>query len=346
MPSLRAAAVAFIGSASTFHVPPPILWSSRRTSSIRLAFEPLDQFEERATAGIWSLSLDLDDGMLSLVCNLNADGSLSTDTKNARSKGWERWEASADAETNDLKMRVRLGPWMLRGLGGRCDGTLRCRSIKGSVLEGGDDPVCVGSFDMSLRVPVADDDELDELERSHRAKVDARPAPPPRFRRGHFCGGWKLLIAFDETTVPSVFTVALAEDFKFASPSGEEDGAVLGGSWGVWDKTRVGQKPETRPSLDTLGTHFWIQVERERSTSTLRGLANLPVHESFSLWGKPTLRSKESELLARTPAGGSSDAITGYCYFGTSADREYFTCGRFQLARDTADADETSVERQ
>ena len=79
-------------------------------------------------------------------------------------------------------------------------------------------------------------------------------------------------------------------------------------------------------------------MERERCSSTLRGLADLPVHESFSLWGKPTLPNEMAELAARTEAGGSTDLVTGNCYFGTSADREWYTCGRFTLMRAQAEA--------
>ena len=58
------------------------------------------------------------------------------------------------------------------------------------------------------------------------------------------------------------------------------------------------------------------------------------MHESFSLWGKPTLgASPLAELSARSASGGASDLVTGRVVFGVSTDREWYTCGRFSLMR-------------
>lgn len=348
------AAVAAIALASRLQHLHSTPRSTPRSTPIFLKHVKCDSFELKALAGVWSLTMDLDDGLQKLACNLDASGTLTTEREGLSriADAKDRWKAAADAESGSMNMRVSIGPWMLRGNGMRTNG-LRCKSVTGSVLEGGDDPVCVGSFAMTLRVPVADAEELSELERSRTAKLDARPAPPPRFRRGYYIGEkWRLLVAFDDTEAPSIFTVRLREDGKFVSYSaGDEsnsdgsessnyDGAAarpqqLGGSWGVWDSTLRRDAKRQRPTNATLGTDFYMRVEREQCTSTLRGLANLPVHESFSLWGKPTLGSGMlAQLSARTEEGAPTNLVTGYCYFGTSVDREWFTCGRFSLMRD------------
>ena len=334
----------------------PASWPSRRRAAVgRAAHDECDMYEQRALSGIWDTSLELDDGPQRVTCHLAERGALTTTASLARGPAWERWEASVERESGSVRMDLRLGPWTMSGKGVRTDG-LRCRSVTGSVLEGGDDPVCVGSFSMVMQMPAADEAELSTLERSHLAKVEARPAPPPRFARGVFRGNWRLLIAFEDTDAPSVFSVRLGDDLKFASVPAEQLASVpaeqveagdeagveprLGGSWGVWDGSHVQHdKQRARAAasrgMASLGTHFFMRVERERCTSTLCGLANLPVHEGFSLWGKPTIGSAQAELDARSAAGGSTDLVTGHCYFGTSADREWYTCGRFSLLRDT-----------
>ena len=89
----------------------------------------------------------------------------------------------------------------------------------------------------------------------------------------------------------------------------------------------------TRSSSSAQGTHVWLRVIRDSCTSTLRGMGGLPVHESFSLYGKPVLSSLEAELSARSAEGSSADRVEGLAYFGTSADREYVVAGRFSLIR-------------
>ena len=66
-----------------------------------------------------------------------------------------------------------------------------------------------------------------------------------------------------------------------------------------------------------------MKVERDRCTATLRGLADLPVHESFSLWGKlapPAGAGLEAQLASRTSRGGTTDEASGIVYFGTSVE--------------------------
>ena len=149
----------------------------------------------------------------------------------------------------------------------------------------------------------------------------------------HWAAMWLALFRNSQTAA------SYRSHLKFASQPLEQLEARLGGSWGVWDGSLRHDKQRARAAasrgMASLGTHFFMRVERERCTSTLRGLANLPVHESFSLWGKPTIGSAQAELDARSAAGGSTDLVTGHCYFGTSADREWYTCGRFSLLRDT-----------
>ena len=321
--------------------------------------------------------MDLDDGFKELTLALDSKGSVtSTDENMFRRGAWERWEAKADAgedASREVRFTLRLGPWLLDGKGTRpADGGLRCSVVRGSVLEGSDDPCCVGRFEMTLTLPEADTDtELPALEASHQARLDSRPGPPPRFSKGSFLGPWNLLLAMDgggpededvdatNAAAPSLFAVRLGEDGTFASssppagssavPQGDDapPAAVLGGRWGVWDASETDKRLQRGPStLSALGTHVWLRVERDRCSSTLRGLAGLPVHEGFSLWGKPAVASAQAELQARSKSGGRSDLASGHCYFGTSADREWCMAGRFSLMRASpAEAVEDSTGR-
>ena len=318
-----------------------------------------DEFEYRALAGIWSTTLDLDDGLQEATCHLDARGSLTT-TVPIEFNTELRWDARSSSSSEDVvRIQLSVGPFLLNGKGVREGGSLRCRVLKGSVLEGTHDPCCVGSFEMKLKLPAADADELEKLERSHRQRLDAKPAPAIRFGRSNFVGRWRLLIAFEESESPSVFSIELGDDHKFASIPQENDeasAAVLGGSWGLWDASlgtgREGNARRKRAArergMHILGTHLYLRVERERCTETLKGLANLPVREAFSLWGEPDLKEGMlSELDARTEKGGKSDLVTGRCYFGTSADSEWVQDGRYSLLREEeADAvvDTVAVE--
>jgi len=64
----------------------------------------------------------------------------------------------------------------------------------------------------------------------------------------------------------------------------------LGGHWGVWGAGLA--KGASEMGVLREGTHLWMRVERDRSTSTLDGMGGLRgVRESFSLWGQPQLDS-------------------------------------------------------
>ena len=53
------------------------------------------------------------------------------------------WQAKSVGEGEPVNVRMRLGPWQLRGKGERTSG-LRCSVVTGTVLEGDEEPVCVG----------------------------------------------------------------------------------------------------------------------------------------------------------------------------------------------------------
>ena len=320
-----------------------------RRPTVRLRFEPCDEHEVKALSGLWSASLNLDDGIKQFTLALDSSGSLTT-TEASLSRGgaWERWEARADDEA--VRFNLRLGPWLLDGVGHRpAGGGLRCACVSGVVLEGSEDPCHVGSFEMTLSLPAADA-ELPALEARHRARLDAQPAPPPRFAQRQFCGSWRLLVAMDEADacMPTTRTVQLLGDGTFSSElactwressdesaASDAGAAVLGGRWGVWDaSTRESRQWGGPNQPDSLGTHLWLRVERERCTSTLRGIGGLPVHEGFSMWGRPETATASAELKARSQTGGSSDLVSGNCYFGSSSDREWCIAGRFSIMRD------------
>ena len=294
----------------------------------------LDAEEVRALAGLWRADLDLDDAQRSLTCNLDVSGKCSFVVGDGAPivgtvAGAPRWEAYTVLADKSVCMNLCVGPWVLQGCGER-DG-LRCSVVRGSVLEGAeDDQVCVGRFEMALSVPVASESELPALEARHLARLASRPAPPVRFSRASFVGRWRLLLTFQSES-PRMLEVELNSDARTFRSAGAPAGTpALGGTWGLWDRSN----PKEKSALAASGTHFFLRVERDRSDATLRGIGDLPVFESFSLWGTPGLGSPEAELAARTQAGGtSSDQIDGSIYFGTSADREWVVAGAFSLIR-------------
>ena len=69
---------------------------------------------------------------------------------------------------------------------------------------------------MALAMPSTEEADLPALEARHMARVNARPAPPPRFGRSGFVGRWRLLLVLDagtpeEEPTPAFFTIGLAE---------------------------------------------------------------------------------------------------------------------------------------
>lgn len=106
----------------------------------------------------------------------------------------------------------------------------------------------------------------------------------------------------------------------------------------------VGRPPPPPVPAGVLpeGTHLWMRVERDASTSTLAGIGGLAgVHESFSLWSEPSLSSPASELAALAGAysssagerGASVASCSGAAYFGT-ASNEYYRAGRCSMIRE------------
>ena len=109
----------------------------------------------------------------------------------------------------------------LEGKGVREGNSLRCASVSGSVIEGIDDPVYVGDFRMELAMPAADASEEKALRKSHKAKVDARPAPPPKYAVSAFFGSWRLLVALETTRAsPTVdlHSIEFTADYPYKAP--------------------------------------------------------------------------------------------------------------------------------
>jgi len=222
----------------------------------------------------------------------------------------------------------------LEGTGERSG--LRCMSLKGSVLEGRDDPCCVGAFDMTLVLPTSQD--VAALEERHQARVDARPAPPLSFRLDGFVGRWRLLLSLDDEDSPAIFAISLDGNRSFTSETSANE-QVLAGSWGLYTKG-YRSRPDggaSGSSIQPIGSSLWLKINRDKSSETFKGIADLPVRENFHLWGKPKLESFEAELAARTEAGGTSDRVDGVLWVG-AVERAYF--GRFSLLRETEGDDE------
>ena len=170
---------------------------ARRSSAPTLyaAREPLATEELQALAGIWATTLDLDDGRLDLNLHLDASGAVHATNEQELpfnicrgEHGWSsaRWSCSAVPESANLVLTLQLGVLHFRGKGTRQG--LVCSSLAGHVMEGSDDPCCVGSFEMALALPFAQD--VAALEERHRLRVDARPPPPLSFRLDGFIGQW------------------------------------------------------------------------------------------------------------------------------------------------------------
>ena len=237
--------------------------------------ESLDEFERRAMAGVWATTLDLDDGLQQITCHLGEDGQVSSTMRNLDPKPWHRWEAKVVNGEKILKFKLYLGDLALEGKGVREGESLRCASVSGSVIEGVDDPVYVGDFRMELAMPAADDSEEKALRKSHMAKIDAKPAPPPKFKWDAFVGRWRLLVALETAkATPTVdfHTIELTPDRKFRSvPGAATARGVLAGRWGVYDKT-LSRKLNQGPTTNQRGTHMWLRVNRE-------ACSGLPIRE-------------------------------------------------------------------
>lgn len=141
--------------------------------------EPLETEELEALAGIWRTNLKLDDGDTSLSLHLDAktgqvytadDSALPFNICHGKGSSTANWGVTAVPESPQISLSLQLGILYLEGTGERSG--LRCMSLKGSVLEGRDDPCCVGAFDMTLVLPTSQD--VAALEERHQARVDAR----------------------------------------------------------------------------------------------------------------------------------------------------------------------------
>ena len=197
------------------------------------------------------------------------------------------------------------------------------------MLEGASEPVCVGSFEMSLAFPATESEALGELDRRLRARLNARPAPPARFRRAGFVGRWRLLLEFEDSP-PAFFELHLDGDSSFHT----EGSPQLAGTWGTptWldGATHPAGHGATHP--EAAGTHLWLKVERDKSTESLRGIGGLPVRDSFSMYGRPALGAPEAELAARTREGGASDSVRGGIFWPGNS-RDSTLAGSFCVSR-------------
>jgi len=291
---------------------------------------PLESEEVEALAGIWRAELDLDDGAKSISLFLDANGkvraadeSVLPDANICQGTTWsDQWRVTAVPEGDTVSLKLSLGVLYLEGKGTRQG--LRCSSVAGSVLEGKEDPCCVGSFRMGLVMPSGgwDRSVIKSLEDRHEARVLRRPAPPIAFSRSGFAGRWRMLLSMDE--LPFNFCVRLHDNLTWTSEGGEQ---TLAGSWGVWSSS------EGKGSyIQAQGSSLWLKVDRNRCSETMRGIAGMPQRESFTLWGKPLL-SFEEELGARMGAAGgaTADRVQGRLSVG-EVERAFF--GMFSLMRE------------
>jgi len=302
---------------------------------------PLEPEELEACAGIWRVALNLDDGEKVITVHLDGRGGLSTTDAQGLNvcsgeHGWSstRWQMYARPESPNVSLRLQIGILYLEGKGTRQG--LRCKTLKGSVLEGAADPCCVGSFKMSLVLPLKGEEELSSLEALHSRRVKQRPAPPLSFSALGFVGKWRLLLSMDSNQAggdspPAYFCIRLKSDRTFESEGSQQR---LAGTWGVFGASS--EYGGVRGSfIQKQGSGFWLEVKRDRCSETLRGIADLPLRENFALWGKPVL-GLEAELRARLGPGGTAtaDRVDGRMCCG-DVERVFF--GRFSLLRDEAD---------
>jgi hypothetical protein len=215
---------------------------------------------------------------------------------------------------------------------------LRCQWIKGYVVEGDHEPCCVGSFEMRLAMSAVED--MDALASRYRRRLEAKPAPPPRFRKAGFVDTWRMLLTLESDgglPGPKLLSIRLRDDGVFESAAAPlAEGPRLSGRWGIWDDSLVqvvGRKAAQRLHEEegkiNKGTHVWLHF--------VRGLGMIGQNESFSAHGRPKLTSFAQELQSKGDEGADSDRVDGGIYYGSSSDREYYLAGRFTLIRDSDD---------
>jgi len=317
---------------------------------------PLEHEESHAWAGIWRCRLDLDEGLWQGSLHLDAKGHVTLaasddstplaamrDAKTVQDQWWVSSSTANEASTTGnedaaVAVKMQIGILTLEGKGTRT-GIRPSGEVSGSVLEGRHSPCCVGRFKMQLVMPLGD---LPALEAKHKARVNARPAPPLSFARRSFAGRWKILISMDANQAggdspPASFALRLelpSDDGRPGTFTSEGSGQRLAGSWGVWMPSGV-EGASKGSFIQRSGSALWLKVDRDRCSETLRGIADLPLRESFTAWGKPQL-SLEAELGARMGkrAQGalvSLDRVQGRLMVG---EVERVTFGMFSLMRD------------
>ena len=62
---------------------------------------------------------------------------------------------------------------------------------------------------------------------------------------------------------------------------------MLAGSWGLYTKG-YRSRPDggaSGSSIQPIGSSLWLKINRDKSSETFKGIADLPVRENFHLWG-------------------------------------------------------------
>ncbi|EOD38994.1 hypothetical protein EMIHUDRAFT_466724 [Emiliania huxleyi CCMP1516] len=299
----------------------------------------LEPEELEALSGVWKAELRLDDGDRTLTWRLAASGRVRGLDENEEGVWWAD-SAPTESAQQRVTVSLRVRDWTILAVGERTG--LRCTQLGGAVLEGAEDPCHVGECDLTLALADIGSDGLGDLEAcSPRPFVSPLPPPPPPpVTRRAFVGRWRMLIDM-EGGAPLSYAVVLRPGGTFRTVGGGEgEAAVLGGRWAVWGRGMA--KGVAEWGVLPEGTHLWMRVERDASTSTLAGIGGLAgVHESFSLWSEPSLSSPASELAALAGAysssagerGASVASCSGAAYFGT-ASNEYYRAGRCSMIRE------------
>ena len=354
-PVLRLSASSSTSLVSSLNPPLRPLRPRAGTAQLKLAEE-----EYKALAGVWRANLELDDGDMTVSLHLAAPPSLSGGgiapgggrvypmesalpfniCQGADGSSSARW-AAEHREEDELCLSLQLGNLYLEGRGERRG--LRCSDFSGTVFEGGEDPCVIGRFGLRLSLPLTTD--MSALEERYRERVASRRPPPISYPRASFVDRWRLLLSLDDDDAPpAYFPIALAADGTWQS---EGVAQALGGTWGMHargDPDGGGGGGGGWTTVESAGESMWLRVHRERSSETLRGLADLSgVRSEFALSGQPVLETPEADLAARIASSSADgahapssllvDRVDGRLWEGAE-ERTYF--GRFSLLRGCA----------